>query len=165
MRSIFDREIARAEDDYETSQHVAWLGALRDEVLAAIAGPTSEPRAPGRRKTTTERGLGWDHQQVREGLLRAHIDGSPCWWCDRPMYHDRTRNWDYDPTSADPASGSLAADHTVSRSTGRGTKADRLMHERCNKQRQAGARDDQRPAATQAGSAPTKPRRAMAWPA
>lgn len=98
-------------------------------------------------KTTTDRGLGWTHQKQREQLLRAHVDGTPCWWCDRPMYRDRTRNWDYDPTSTDAASGSLAADHSQARAHG-GTHADRLLHGRCNKQRQDGSRDHLRPAIT-----------------
>ena len=34
--SIFDREIERAEQDQEPSDFIAWLTALRDEVLAAL---------------------------------------------------------------------------------------------------------------------------------
>ncbi|MFI8773748.1 hypothetical protein ACIGKQ_16480 [Gordonia sp. NPDC062954] len=106
------------------------------------------------RKTTTQRGLGWDHQQHARGLKSKHVDGTPCWWCGRPMYRDRTRNFDYDPTSRDPASGSLAADHSQPRAHG-GTKADRLLHGLCNKERGDGSRDDQRPALT--GTQPPRP--------
>lgn len=98
-----------------------------------------------RGRTTTERGLGWAHQQQRERLLRAHRDGTPCWWCGEPMYRDRTRNPDHDPSSSDPASGSLAADHSRARADG-GDRADRLLHGRCNKQRGTGDRDHTRPA-------------------
>ena len=104
--------------------------------------------------TTTERGLGWDHQKRRDRMLHAHTDGTPCWWCGLPMYRDRTNNWDYDPASADRASGSLAADHTEARAHG-GTHADRLLHGVCNKQRQDGSRDHLRPALT--GQHPGEP--------
>ncbi|WP_251550281.1 hypothetical protein [Rhodococcus sp. 11-3] len=97
--------------------------------------------------TTTERGLGWQHQKQRDRLLKAHIDGTPCWWCGLPMYRDRTRNWDHDPTSPDRASGSLAADHSHARAHD-GTHADRLLHGICNKQRQDGRNDHLRPAIT-----------------
>jgi 5-methylcytosine-specific restriction endonuclease McrA len=80
-------------------------------------------------RTTTERGLGYDHQRQRARLLRLHRDGTPCWWCGQPMYRSQD----------------LAADHTVSRAHG-GTKADRLLHSLCNKARGDGTRDDQRPA-------------------
>ncbi|NKU18363.1 hypothetical protein GS907_07225 [Rhodococcus hoagii] len=105
-------------------------------------------------KTTTEKGLGWKHQKERDSLLRVHTDGTPCWWCGLPMYRDRTTNWDHNPTSSDRASGSLAADHSHARTHG-GTKADRLLHGRCNKQRQAGSRDHLRPAVT--GQHPSEP--------
>ncbi|MFC7450538.1 hypothetical protein [Rhodococcus daqingensis] len=98
-------------------------------------------------RTTTERGLGWAHQQQRDRLLRAHHDGTPCWWCDRPMYRDRTLNFDHDPTGKDPNSGALAADHSHARTHG-GTKADRMLHGRCNKERGDGSRDHLRPAVT-----------------
>ena len=96
-------------------------------------------------KSTTAKGLGWAHQQQVRSLKTNHIDGTPCWWCGRPMFKDRTRNWDYDPTSTDPASGSLAGDHSHARAHG-GTKADRLLHGKCNKERGDGSRDHLRPA-------------------
>lgn len=85
--------------------------------------------------TTTERGLGWQHQKQREYLLRIHVDGSPCWWCGEPMFRVPERNPDEAP---------LEADHSTARSQG-GKKADRLLHSTCNRSRQAGARDSQRP--------------------
>lgn len=98
-----------------------------------------------KQRNTTQRGLGWKHQKRRAGLITNHDDGKPCWWCGRPMFRDRRRNFDYDPTSTDPASGSLAADHTHARAHG-GHTADRLLHGLCNKERGDGTHDDQRPA-------------------
>nr|WP_277834759.1 hypothetical protein [Rhodococcus sp. D2-41] len=89
-------------------------------------------------RTTTEKGLGWSHQKQRDRLLTRHVDGAPCWWCNQPMHRDPARNWDNE---------ALAADHSVARAHG-GTKADRLLHGRCNKKRGDGSRDTQRPALT-----------------
>lgn len=89
-------------------------------------------------KTTTQKGLGWAHQKQRERLLSQHVDGTCCWWCDRPMYEARELNWDRE---------ALAADHSLARVNG-GTKADRLLHGKCNKARGDGSRDHTRPAAT-----------------
>lgn len=91
------------------------------------------------RKSTTARGLGWNHQQNAARLHRTHTDGTPCWWCGKPMYRDPQRNWDHH---------TLAADHTIARAHG-GTRADRLLHATCNKQRGDGHHDHQRPALTQ----------------
>lgn len=52
------------------------------------------------------------------------------------MYRDAGRNVDGDV---------LAADHSTSLAHG-GTRADRLLHGRCNKARGAGDRDHERPA-------------------
>ncbi|MFI6368912.1 hypothetical protein ACIBG0_40075 [Nocardia sp. NPDC050630] len=82
-------------------------------------------------RTTTQRGLGWKHQQERDRLLAKHRDGERCWWCGEPMLKSQD----------------LAADHTLARAKG-GTRADRLLHALCNKQRGDGSRDDQRPALT-----------------
>lgn len=116
-------------------------------------------------KTTTQRGLGWQHQKQRERLLRQHVDGTPCWWCGLPMWRDKDRNWD---------GKVLAADHTLSRAfasvQGVSSKADRLLHSICNKRRGDGSRDDQRPALTgdplQALTVEEKAlgHRAMPWP-
>jgi hypothetical protein len=84
-----------------------------------------------RRTTTTERGLGWRHQQARERLLTRHNDGVACWWCDEPMYRSQD----------------LDADHSRARSHG-GVLADRLLHAGCNRARGDGSRDHLRPALT-----------------
>jgi hypothetical protein len=94
-----------------------------------------------RRNTTTERQLGWDHQQNRDRLLLRHVDGKPCWWCGRPMFRDADRNHDH---------RALHADHTQSRSRG-GRVADRLLHASCNGARGDGSRDHERPAAGATG--------------
>lgn len=107
---------------------------------------------------TTAVGLGWNHQQARDRLLRRHRDGRPCWWCGEPMYRDPARNPDRRP---------LHADHTRSRAHG-GTTADRLLHASCNEARGDGSRDDERPtavrhAAIDAPSTDLGPL-AMPWP-
>ncbi|WP_019204571.1 HNH endonuclease [Tsukamurella sp. 1534] len=89
-------------------------------------------------KSTTARGLGWTHQQNRRNLLAKHIDGTPCWWCNRPMYREPAQNFD---------SAGLEADHSVARAHG-GHHADRMLHRQCNRERGDGTRDDQRPAIT-----------------
>jgi hypothetical protein len=76
------------------------------------------------------------------------------------MHREPSRNPDQRP---------LSADHTIARAHG-GTKADRLLHEVCNKERGDGSRDHIRPAAT--GRAIEQPNtdtgplgtRAMPWP-
>ncbi|MDV8023995.1 hypothetical protein [Rhodococcus sp. IEGM 1330] len=85
-----------------------------------------------------ERGYGYDHVKTRAGLLHVHVDGTPCYWCGLPMHKAPTANWDGSP---------LAADHSERRARD-GGKADRLLHGRCNSQRQDGSRDDERPAVT-----------------
>ncbi len=77
-----------------------------------------------RRKSTTQRGLGHDHQKQRERLLARLVDGTPCEWCNQPM----TREMELD------------ADHRLARSRG-GRRADRLLHASCNRSRGAGERD------------------------
>ena len=100
-----------------------------------------------RRKTTNEKGLGWRHRQAVDALKRRHTDGKPCDWCGRPMYLDRRRNFDYDPMSASPTSGTLQGDHsTMSRAEAirRGVVIplpDRLLHGECNRQRGDGQND------------------------
>lgn len=93
-------------------------------------------------KSTTERGLGWQHQKRRADLLRNHVDGAPC-LCQPgcgpgclcldgplPMYSDPRHNADRQP---------LEADHTLPRSLG-GTEADRLLLSTCNRSRGNGTR-------------------------
>lgn len=105
-------------------------------------------------RTTTQKRLGHDHRQQRGRLLHRHVDGNPCWWCGRPMYRDRKRNWDYDPNATrvdgkpDTTSGSLGADHSKARAHNPNSIADQLLHGTCNKQRGDGTRDHQRPALT-----------------
>jgi hypothetical protein len=100
-----------------------------------------------RRKTTTEKGLGWRHRQALETLFDHLNDGSPCAWCGRPRYRDRTKNYDYKPGSTNPANGQLQGDHSkLSRSeaAARGIPippADRLLHGECNRQRGDGTND------------------------
>lgn len=100
-----------------------------------------------RRKTTTEKGLGWRHQQAAAGLKRKHQDGALCDWDGRPMYLDRTHNWDHDPDATNPTSGELQADHsqmTRSKALELGVPVplpDRLLHAECNRQRGDGRND------------------------
>lgn len=99
------------------------------------------------KQTTTAKGLGWRHQQAREGLLRKHTDGAKCDWCGRSMYRDRTRNHDYNAASTNPDCGKLQADHaTMTRAEAlrRGVPVplpNRLLHGECNRQRGDGAND------------------------
>ena len=89
-------------------------------------------------RTTTERGLGYQHQQNRRYLIANHVDGTLCWWCNLPMFKEAARNHDH---------AELEADHSLSRADG-GHRADRLLHRICNRQRGRGQRDHLRPAAT-----------------
>ncbi|MCG7596346.1 hypothetical protein [Mycobacterium sp. PSTR-4-N] len=122
-----------------------------------------------RRKTTTEKGLGQRHQQQAAALKRKHQDGSPCDWCGKPMYLDRTKNPDYDPDQ--PRSGVLEADHgamTRAEAVRRGLPIplpDRLLHRRCNQQRGDGVNDHLAMAGrgTGMGAGDTEAL-AMAWP-
>jgi hypothetical protein len=100
-----------------------------------------------RRKTTTEKGLGWRHRQQADALKRKHVDGTPCDWCGYPMYLDPTKNRDYNPESGNPLSGVLQADHskmTRAEAIRRGVTIplpDRLLHGECNRQRGDGSND------------------------
>lgn len=96
-------------------------------------------KARKRASSTTDRGLGWRHQQQRERLLRAHRDGTPCWWCGEPMYRSQA----------------LDADHEEARATG-GTRATRLLHASCNRSRKDGARDADRPAVATRSQSPAR---------
>lgn len=125
-----------------------------------------------KRKTTTERGLGYRHRQAVEGLKRRHIDGSPCEWCGKPMYLDRTKNPDYSPDV--PYSGGLQGDHgdmTRAEAMRQGVPIplpNRLLHGRCNGQRGDGFNDHlaavnhgkRHTPTTEAGNTD----RAMPWP-
>ena len=96
--------------------------------------------------STTERGYGWKHQKQRERLIYNHRDGTPCWWCGLPMYHNKTKNWDGKP---------LAADHSNENGARDGQNANRLLHGKCNSQAQGHTNDHLRPATT--GRHPSEP--------
>lgn len=80
-------------------------------------------------KTTTQRGYGHRHQQVRKRLLIKLVDGSPCQWCGKPMFRKPEMNFDGAP---------LEADHTKDLKHHDPSDADRLLHRRCNRQRRDG---------------------------
>ena len=86
--------------------------------------------------TTTQRGLGWNHQQNRRYLIANLINGTLCWWCALPMFKTAAANWDR---------AELEADHSLARAHG-GHRADRLLHRTCNRQRKDGSLDHLRPA-------------------
>ena len=109
----------------------------RPPAMLIAAAKWYDARKQTQAKTTTEKGLGWEHQRKREALLAVHRDGTPCWWCARPMYRDKARNFD---------GQALAADHIQARAHG-GTAAGRLLHGSCNSSRGDGSRDALRPAA------------------
>ena len=104
--------------------------------MPSRAGRKHQQQTP-RRRSTTARGLGHDHQENRTRLIARHRAGTPCWWCGKPMYADAAHNWDREP---------LHADHTTARSKG-GKHAQRLLHATCNRQRGDGSRDHKRPTA------------------
>ena len=121
------------------------------------------PNTSPKPKTTTQKGLGHDHQVHRGRLMSRHVDGSRCWWCGRKMYRDPARNWD---------GKSLNADHERARARYglSGNQANRLLHDTCNKQRGDGSRDDQRPALLGIDPEALEPdpvlgRLVLAWPA
>lgn len=94
-----------------------------------------------------ERGYSYhDHELPRKRLLIALKDGTPCWWCGLPMHKDKAKNWD---------GKGLAADHSNPHGAKNGEKPDRLLHNRCNSQRQDGRYDKRRPALT--GKHPSEP--------
>lgn len=81
-----------------------------------------------KRGTITEQGLGWKHQKTRNQLLAKLRDGTPCEWCGRPMHRNQQ----------------LDADHEDARHNG-GTRASRLLHAPCNRQRMQGHNDRRAP--------------------
>lgn len=90
------------------------------------------------KRTTAQRGYDYDHEVNRTRLFARHTDGKRCWWCGLPMFKDALKNWDRKGLHAEHSK--TQAKHGVGR-----TRADRLMHDTCNKQRGDGTRDDQRP--------------------
>ena len=111
------------------------------------------------RRTTTQRGLGNHHRRQVDRLKSLHVEGTPCWWCNRPMF-SRNPELNIDGKT-------LQGDHSLPRSSG-GAIADRLLHATCNAERGDGSRDHLRPALT--GQQTTAPdttdvgHRAMVWP-
>jgi hypothetical protein len=85
-------------------------------------------------KTTNQKGLGYDHEQNRDRLLTRHTDGKPCWWCGRPMFGKNNEHKNHRKTRSR---------HGINNN-----KADRLLHDTCNKQRGDGSRDHLRPTLT-----------------
>lgn len=88
-------------------------------------------------KTTTQRGYDYQHKKVRKALLANMKQGTPCWWCGKPMYREPERNPDGKP---------LAADHINQGGAAKKQAATRLLHFNCNCQRKDGAKDHMRPA-------------------
>lgn len=125
--------------------------------------------ATRKRKSPSERGYDYTHRVQADRLRANHVDGTCCWWCALPMYRDRTKNPDYDPTATrsdgkpDTTSGQLAGDHPDGK--GAGKIANRLLHGLCNKQRGDGSRDHERPALRQIRAESTLGPLAMGWPA
>lgn len=132
-----------------------WYEQQANPTTPSDAAPPAKPK-----RSTTEKGLGWTHQQERDALLRAHRDGDICWWCGLPMYKTQQ----------------LHADHSVTRAEHRRRglpgrpKADRLLHGlnqdgiRCNQSRGDGSRDHLRPAITHhAASSPHSPGNSLTW--
>lgn len=121
-------------------------------------------------RKTTDKGLGWHHQQAVEDLRNRHIDGSPCDWCGRERWLDPTKNWDYDPEQAVRGNGVLQGDHSrMSRSEAlrRGERVlppDRLLHAECNRSRGAGGNDHLAVVNRGTHSETRKPTRTMPWP-
>ena len=84
--------------------------------------------------TTTARGYGYrDHQVHRDRLLRIHRDGTPCpavingETCGKPMYRDKTRNYDGMALEADHE------DQLQDQTSRRGHRPSRLLHGKCNR--------------------------------
>lgn len=70
-----------------------------------------------RRLTTTQRGLGHDHQSERQRQLRELVPGTPCWRCAQPM-------WPYQE---------LDLDHVTDRYFGGAGGLAVLAHASCNR--------------------------------
>lgn len=104
---------------------------------------TDEPQ------TTTQRGYGWAHQKTRKRLLATHEDGTPCWWCGKPMFRDKNKNHD---------GLALAADHTQAGGAKNREEATRLLHGSCNSTAKDHTGDHQRPALTT-----PKPTKTFTW--
>ncbi|RFZ11196.1 hypothetical protein DSM43518_02036 [Mycobacterium marinum] len=112
-------------------------------------------------------GLGYRHRIAADNLKRNHQDGTPCSWCGRPMYKDRTRNWDYNADGGRD-SGKLHAHHSkMSRAEAIRlglpiSPPDELLHGACNIQ--LGDGGNQHLAHAGRGSAPLVTNLYMPWP-
>ena len=114
---------------------------------AIAAAKWYDERKSKPKKNARERGYTHHaHDVPRKRLLLAMRDGEPCWWCGLPMHKDKRRNWD---------GQALAADHSNAHGARNGEQPDRLLHSRCNSQRQDGRYDARRPALT--GKHPSEP--------
>lgn len=71
--------------------------------------------------TTAQRGYGGNHVKARDRLIYNLVEGSECEYCGRPMYTDKTKNFD---------GASLEADH-IDRDKTQPPK--RLIHRQCNR--------------------------------
>lgn len=94
------------------------------------------------------RELGRAHKARVAALKRAHVRGTPCWWCGEPML-------DVD---------GLDGDHSKSRSKHQGSIADRLLHASCNRQRGDGSHDEDRPALRKMAEYGAHVANVFAWP-
>lgn len=123
-----------------------------------------------RKANTTAQGLGYRHQKATAGLKKTHHDGSPCDWCGKPMWLDRTRNPDYNEASTNPTNGVLQGDHSkMSRSQALRLglpipPPDRLLHGECNRQRGDGLNDHLAAVNTGAMGMVDTSSLAMPWP-
>lgn len=70
------------------------------------------------RRSTTEKGLGWRHQQERKALLASLVPGTRCPRCGEPMW---------------PRFQDLDLDHAVPRAHGGAHGPKRLAHASCNR--------------------------------
>lgn len=77
------------------------------------------------RGTTTQQGVGWEHQKIVATLHRNHADGTLCDRCWQPMYRDPARN---------PDGRKLQGGHPHDRprAVDKTSKATHLEHARCN---------------------------------
>lgn len=119
----------------------------RPQGAAIAAAKWYDERKAKPKKNARERGYTHHgHDLPRKRLLMALRDGAPCWWCGLPMHKNKQRNWD---------GQALAADHSHAHGARKGEQPDRLLHSRCNSQRQDGRYDARRPALT--GKHPSEP--------
>lgn len=115
----------------------------KGSLIAAAKWYDNKPKA---KKTRQQRGYDAKHEKTRARLLRTHKDGTPCWWCGKPMYRNKNKNHDHLP---------LCADHENAHGARTGTQATRLLHYTCNSSRKDGKNDHKRPALNHTQTQPT----------